>query len=180
MQWPSVHELTIIRKLATISSPSLTYRAAAPNSGANDVGVPCRIEVRIVDLAPRIHMPTNRQTYAARRCILSAHLFLPFVNLAHAQLASVFCHVGGAGSERGAYAVELLTDDVGHGGDGVDGQVDKDRRRRRPFWECALVLAPEYDKRPLIGASQHPSGLASQRFVRSLLRDVRIIHHCVS
>ena len=179
MQWPCVHEMTVIRKLATISSPSLTYRAAAPNSSASDVGVPCRIDVRIVDLAPRIHMATNRQTNAAQRFILSAHFF-PFVNLAHAQLASVFCHVGGAGSERGAYAVELLTDDVGHGGDGVDGQVDKDRRRRRPFWECALVLAPEYDKRPLIGASQNPSGLTSQRFVRSLLRDVRIIHHCVS
>ena len=44
----------------------------------------------------------------------SAHLFLPFVNLTHAQLASVFCHVGGDGNVFGAYAVELLTDDVGH------------------------------------------------------------------
>ena len=70
-----------------------------------------------------------------------------------------------------------MTDDVGHDGDGVDRQADKEGRRRRSFWECALalVLAPEYDKRPLIGATPHPSGLASQRFVRSPHRYVDII-----
>ena len=81
-----------------------------------------------MDLAPRIF---NSLPFYTRHKIYFGQIwqggeeelrlspsFFPFDSLARAQLASVFCHVGGS-------CAEMLTDDVGHDGDGVNGEQRK-------------------------------------------------------